>query len=495
MYQISLRQLTARYTLIVLAIVIALSVVSFLVFKSYLEDLRFDEQVISLEIKAKSISRLVNFYRHTIRQIASQQKVRDLILFAENSEAEIWATSMQKLLPESIGLALFDYEGNVLGNPMTLNLSKMCIADLHKHIFAEQQLNPPIHRRIESYAHFDIVESVVDEDEIIGVLFSSFSLQVVQNELNRIIEKGQRLSVVTKDRQLIARAGNLNSDKFLLQKNLPVPDTDWQLIAVVEEQNMDNIFLSIAMTNVALFLLISSVFYVFALRLTQTFEKDFKAIRELLDAVKKDHKSSGGDVHSRLLETDSIVQDIQHIADDIGRYQKKLVDFSVTDDLTGLYNRRALHQEMKRCIELPRRDIEVVLIALDVDHLKRANDHFGHAVGDQVLQQLASVLKNHTRGVDICVRMGGDEFVVVLINCDTDKIAVWYENIKSAFQKNQMDILDASEDAHLCSLSAGYTVISKEDCDVNEIVKRADLALYQAKGRGRGNIQSYLDII
>jgi diguanylate cyclase (GGDEF)-like protein len=237
--------------------------------------------------------------------------------------------------------------------------------------------------------------------------------------------------------------------------------------------------------------LIILVLYLFSRRLSTIFALDLKAIERLLAQVKDNHFDQHPSVESRLKETGNIMRSIEGLAGEILQYQNQLMTVSNTDELTGLYNRRAFNQKAKGYFELARRGVNISVVALDMDYLKTANDRFGHAVGDQLLQALAACLKAHTRGADTVARLGGDEFIVMLVQCERSDVLPWFNKISAAFVEQQKTIFPENVDpGRPCTISAGLAQASERDNSIDDVIKRADEALYIAKGAGRGQLRS-----
>lgn len=155
--------------------------------------------------------------------------------------------------------------------------------------------------------------------------------------------------------------------------------------------------------------------------------------------------------------------------------QGKLEALAATDILTGLNNRRAFLNSLEQ------RD-GGFLILLDVDHFKRINDTYGHAVGDRVLVAVADALRSHIRQSDMIARVGGEEFAVHLDE-DEEKLAVGIvERLVEGISVKEHD------DEFRVTLSAGMVPIA-EDGRINDIFHMADVALYQAKAAGRATFR------
>jgi diguanylate cyclase (GGDEF)-like protein len=149
------------------------------------------------------------------------------------------------------------------------------------------------------------------------------------------------------------------------------------------------------------------------------------------------------------------------------------------DQLTGLYNRRSgeqrLAEEMSRAVRHGR---PLTLLLIDVDNLKQINDRLGHAAGDLLLKQFAECLQRAIRGSDLAVRLGGDEFMVLLPECRIDEV----KHVLARLDGLQVDYETERVD---CRFSRGWTDFRPGET-AQELLKRADAALYENKRSGKG---------
>lgn len=488
MKQVSIRYLIIKYAVIVLMLVIMLSLLSVLVFR-YQSSAEYSAAVVeNLDKKAYGISHLVGFYRQVVEHMAQRHTVVDLVQLGDNEEVQRWAQDMRHYLPENIGLALIDGDGIVQGNPLQLRLGQACVADLHVHMSGKQVMSPAVHKRIPAMAHFDIITNIVADDEVAGAVFASFSLNVIKRELEKIVEEGQQITIMSADGQEVAAVNKLDTDYFIQDYRLPVPDTDWVLLARVNESGLNTLLLSLGMVNAVSFLLILGVLYFFARRMIRIFSKDFEMVSLLLDRVNNHQEIEQQVSLSELKETENIIQGIRGIAGEIADYQQRLVSVSNTDELTGLANRRSFYQQIEQYIGLSNRGEDVVVVMLDLDFFKQANDRYGHAVGDLILKHLSRVMQSNIRSTDFCARLGGDEFVLLLVKCNEQQTRTWFEKILQDFKQAQVEDELIPGEKPCCELSAGFTSVQAGD-DMNSVLERADKALYEAKSQGRGNIQ------
>jgi len=160
------------------------------------------------------------------------------------------------------------------------------------------------------------------------------------------------------------------------------------------------------------------------------------------------------------------------------------------DTLTGISNRFALEEELKRLINSSKRAKEkFALLFLDLDHFKDINDTFGHDFGDKLLKEVVARVSPKLRRSDIFARLGGDEFVIVLANIHEVNLSVMIEKIISLF-RNSWNI-----DGHLLqvSTSIGVVLYPKDGRDEVELLKNADIAMYRAKELGRDKFSFFTE--
>ncbi|GGF73780.1 ligand-binding sensor domain-containing diguanylate cyclase [Alteromonas lipolytica] len=157
-----------------------------------------------------------------------------------------------------------------------------------------------------------------------------------------------------------------------------------------------------------------------------------------------------------------------------------------SDKLTGLANRRAFDEALIReCARARRQDVPLCVALLDIDHFKLINDNHNHSIGDKVLKQLAEEVSQHCREEDLLARWGGEEFVLLLPNCNEEAAHVICERIRIAIDES--DYTSVAADITL-SISIGITCYQDSD-SLEQFVTRADEALYLAKQNGRNQVR------
>ncbi|MDM8550179.1 GGDEF domain-containing protein [Desulfobacterales bacterium HSG2] len=164
------------------------------------------------------------------------------------------------------------------------------------------------------------------------------------------------------------------------------------------------------------------------------------------------------------------------------RLQKQLLIAIYTDRLTGLHNRRKFDEMIKIEKERATRyNIPFSIVFIDIDHFKKINDTYGHDVGDQVLIEISSVLKSRIRITDWAFRWGGEEFILLLPVTSADKSLDLAERLRFIIENHSFP------HGRQLTISAGVAQF-RNDESIDNLIKRADEALYRAKSGGRNKV-------
>ena len=162
---------------------------------------------------------------------------------------------------------------------------------------------------------------------------------------------------------------------------------------------------------------------------------------------------------------------------------------AITDGLTDVYTRRYIMERFEEEIERSRlRNIQLSFLMIDVDFFKNFNDTYGHLMGDQILREIASIVKANIREIDIAGRYGGEEFCIILPDTDSKGAQFAAERIRVAAEQTNIQAYDASVKA---TLSVGISTFPKDGKSSTELIDKADWALYRAKNNGRNQICSF----
>ena len=168
--------------------------------------------------------------------------------------------------------------------------------------------------------------------------------------------------------------------------------------------------------------------------------------------------------------------------------ENELFKAANTDALTNISNRRAFmiraQEEISFC---KRNNAKLAIVMCDVDHFKHTNDNFGHQAGDLVLKELAEILHVQMRKEDMLARFGGEEFIMLLRSTDVDSVSMWAERIREKVERSSFVFegitIPTTLSIGICSMK-GEKITTLDD-----LIKKADDALYQAKKNGRNRVE------
>lgn len=171
------------------------------------------------------------------------------------------------------------------------------------------------------------------------------------------------------------------------------------------------------------------------------------------------------------------------------RLKDKLQQQAITDELTGIFNRRHFielaHRELKRAIRL---NHALAIAVIDIDRFKEINDTYGHAAGDQALVSFSNICQRNLRAIDVLARFGGDEFALLLPEADREQACTTTERLRLALTVTPIDL--AGQLVSI-TLSCGVATLMSAEETVETLLSHADCALYRAKAAGRNRIVIY----
>ena len=177
------------------------------------------------------------------------------------------------------------------------------------------------------------------------------------------------------------------------------------------------------------------------------------------------------------------------------RYQDRLrhnvqlsLEMAITDQLTGLHNRRYMARHLDSLISNAQKSNKpLAFLIMDIDHFKSVNDTHGHDIGDEVLREFANRISANIRGIDLACRYGGEEFVVVMPDTDVDFAYTIAERLRKSVETTPIEISRAPGALNV-TISIGIAASAGGDDNAEKLLHRADQALYRAKREGRNRV-------
>lgn len=189
---------------------------------------------------------------------------------------------------------------------------------------------------------------------------------------------------------------------------------------------------------------------------------------------------------TKILNIHTYIYEVRLLYNQVLEYITMLNKQATLDGLTKVANRRKFDREINRLFE---RKKPFSLIMVDIDHFKKVNDTYGHMIGDKVLQFLASLMKGVAKKDDLVFRYGGEEFGILLTNKTEEEAYELAEKLRKLLEKTNSPI------GQPIYISLGVSSYHKDDESPEDVIKRADVALYQSKRTGRNKTTLYKDVV
>lgn len=180
---------------------------------------------------------------------------------------------------------------------------------------------------------------------------------------------------------------------------------------------------------------------------------------------------------------------------DNARLYEKTKEFSIRDDLTGLYNRRWFNQRiMEEFKRAERFNNPLSVLMIDIDFFKHYNDKYGHSTGDMALKKVGEILLKNVREVDSVVRYGGEEFVIILPKTGMADAQRTAEKLRQKIEENEIPHGSTQPEGKF-TISIGFTTYPDVAKNISDLINQADIALYRAKNLGRNRVVGFAELI
>lgn len=175
-----------------------------------------------------------------------------------------------------------------------------------------------------------------------------------------------------------------------------------------------------------------------------------------------------------------------YLSEKLRKNVENSVEYAITDPLTSMYNRRYLNMHLENlCTKSAENHKPLSVAVFDIDHFKSINDTYGHDAGDKVLVEFAKTLKDNIRNFDLGVRFGGEEFLIVMPETDLPHAAAVCERMRASIHAKEFIIDELKSITITCSIGVASLLNGEAEQDM---IKRADAALYRAKQTGRNRV-------
>jgi|GEM_PF-4870540 len=425
-----------------------------------------------------------NYIKRVQRQtseLANKQEIKDIAAVWDDIEIQNWAIKTRNLLPDTIGLAIVNPNGAIIGQPEKQRIGPQCLIDVKKQFAQTLNEHPPYHRFLHGLRHFDLYANILSDDSEKYLLLHSISLKTVEEILMEYFKQGIYLSI-SNTQQVLLEIGTSTSNGMNFQAK--IPDTTWHLNMIQLSEQELSIIQFARQSIVKAAFVIATIFTLITALLYNLLRHDTNKLQQLLSQI-------GEKPNNKIPNSSLYLNDFRVLKKGILKQNKHLIcaqnqieKLALEDNLTGLGNRHRFELDKSGHFNRAKRGISISIISLDLDNFKSINDNLGHAAGDQVLLQLGKTLSNHIRKSDSAYRFGGDEFVVVLYSIEMDELNRWFQNIVFTFQDKCPHLSNLPQ--YNCGISGGASIIKQQDKSISESLERSDNALYQSKKQGKG---------
>ena len=471
--------------IIIISLFLSLTVTNLFLSKSYYQGP--DDNGLSLRLadKARAVKSQLAFFQESVNHVAAQPTTQDILENKDTVSAQTWAMQMRRFLPQANGVSLLTGEVDILGSPADSQLGPQSLTDLAKLSTGEKISMPPVHRLTAESSHFDLVAPVKDEaDTALGMVFVSFRLNTLEPLLKGNTNSGQKLVLRDGSGNVITQHDRLDQEKDSATQKINVDNTDWQLSLSENIQTSMASFLSLVIFNISAFLLTVGII-AFMLRYAQnSLGRDFSQIKNLLNNLAEGEPVGENFTSPQLRETAEILPAISHIQRGMDKKQQLLQSQQLSNEITGLPNRRQFGSEFARAYDFARRGTNVCIVRLQVDGLGRLDEQ----QQNQVLKLLSKTLKEHVRKVDHIAHLDTADFALLMFGMSAEGATPCLERLRSSFidKQAQLPMLPKSRQ---CGLHCGYTIIHPHrDNSAADVLKRAENALTVAQSSEQRSI-------
>ncbi len=449
---------------------------------------------------AQLIAERLKTYQNILEHWAQQTSLHQLLKHPAPHTALQWIASHRASLPHVLALNIQNAQGQWL-DTVPATLLPQCQAQMERLSDIDYLNKHPMPARLHSSPngqekHFDLYTLIQDKEQVLGVLYLTISLKLLEDTFKQLYlptQSSLQVRVMDGREQLIyaARSHTKNNaqQQWQLTRRIRVYPSHWQLeIRQIHETDHSQLIIVLISLGAG-FLLTIGVVAVTQRLLMRDYLSDFEALKELVSHIAESRPVQDFALAPRLQETAKMLAAIRPTAEKIQQAHQELEHLSRTDELTQLANRRAYQNALQQAMTEARDGMSIALILLDLDGFKLLNDTAGHPVGDEILKLLARILlKHHNPQTEFCARLGGDEFACILFNTQHTRITQWLERVRNDFMQGQQQQFAQYPQ---CTLSFGFTFIDGENPEENDdrAFRRADHALYDAKKAGKNTFR------
>ena len=429
--------------------------------------------------KATAIETQLSLFNKIIKNVATQPTTQDILEHRDEAGAQAWALQMRRFLPQALGVTLLTSNGKVMGDPPGQRLTPQCLTDMSKINQREATKAPAVHTDSSGITHFDLTTHIFDEAENpVGLLFVSFGMDSLKPLLHQKIDTVGYFNLLDGYGTVFNPQQNAsNNSADTTKSQVSIAGTDWQLSLIEPTSELRPSFLILTIFNVAALLVMVSIIGFLVRYILRSMTTDFEQVKSLLNSLAEGEPLEEELATPQLRETAEVFPAITHINRNIDKKQQLLEHHELSDQLTGLSNRRQFNIEFARAYDFARRGTPVCVVIMRITGLEKLNQNQAY----QVIKVLSKTLVEHARKVDHPARLDYGEFALLMFGASPEGTTPCLERVCRSFRKRQNEHPAIPKD-HVCTLYCGYTRIhAHRDKNAAQVLKRAEAALDEAQ--------------
>jgi diguanylate cyclase (GGDEF)-like protein len=483
--QLSIGKLATALIALLIAVTVITTTAGMLVLQKHyrsLEERHHAEAHDTARNAAMAIHNQVRFYQSILQLMAANPDVVNLLEFGDHPEIMQWSRTITRLLPGSLGVALASSDGIVFGDARSQRVGPQCEIDLHDFHAGRTLRYPLIHTGVAGLEHFDLLTRVgAPNGGQSGMLFVSFRMQILQELLDRMIHHNDAFRLLDHAGEIRLSSGTESTSDHVDVYRVDVPETSWALELRRDGPARQDFVTELLVTDGAILLAVA-VAMIGLVRATHgRFVEDMGRVHRAFVNVLEDRYQPQQDPPG-IKEVGILLNDIEQVALKLQNQRNELRQQSLSDPLTGVFNRRYFDLMLAHHHEQSRRQPAAILVIADLNDFKDINDRHGHAAGDTVLQFAAGFLRARVRASDVVARLGGDEFALILNHMEPTMLATWLNDLVEDYDGETVRHGDL--ELPTCPFSIGIAEINAEIyAQAADAFHAADGAMYAIKGR------------
>ncbi|MGD2118219.1 MAG: GGDEF domain-containing protein [Chromatiales bacterium] len=431
---------------------------------------------------AAQLENRLEWFKQQGQLLAADPQLQRAVASGKSKRIENWTSNMAPLVPDLIGLAVFDPAYRLIGDAEKQHVTEQCI----EHVAAigndKEYIKLDVHNHISELSHFEFVLPIGKTGHW---LLLSFSTEAISNYLRDVGGAGSPYyEVTTPSRGLVVRVGE-NAGNHQVQ--LQVGAHDWRLLS---RQQLPSIYpaslmpLAAIAGTVLLLLLVNSWL---GWQQVRFFKDDLEQLDNALQANEQEGKPLLG-TNIYLKEFYELHRRISHMLQELRESRSFINEQSLKDVFTGLSNERAFHKSQARFFNMAKRQMPVSMVLMDIDDLAQINKRIGHESGDEVIKGLAGILQASVRDSDECFHLSGGRFVVVMVDMEIADALKWYEFLTRRFEVLEQQVAGFRKAGLKLGVSAAAAMATSGDSSMEDTLIRCEEVLRSVKKQCKGII-------